>query len=156
MATERTDGAEAFERSRAHRRGLRQAGVELEEALARPAAQDPKKWSADVATGCHQLAGAFRHHVEVSEGPAGLLSEIMGNAPRLAHAVGRVKKEHEVLLDKMKRLEHELAGEDYSGQVDTVRGDVLHLLQELAAHRNKGADLIYEAYSVDVEGGDSA
>jgi len=31
----------------------------------------------------------------------------------------------------------------------------MRLLQSIAAHRQSGADLIYEAYSVDVEGGDS-
>jgi hypothetical protein len=34
-----------------------------------------------------------------------------------------------------------------------VRRDSLHLLHGVAAHRQRGSDLIYEAYFVDVEGG---
>ena len=39
-------------------------------------------------------------------------------------------------------------------QVQDVREEALGLLQAIARHRQRGADLIYEAYSVDIEGGD--
>ena len=39
-------------------------------------------------------------------------------------------------------------------QVKDVREEALGLLQAIARHRQRGADLIYEAYSVDIEAGD--
>src|ERR1700722_17240454 len=115
MTTDRTDGAEAFERSREHRRGVRQACVELEAALARPAGQDLEKWSANTAACGRRLTDAFRHHAEQSEGPDGLLPEIVEIAPRLAHAVEQVQHEHEVLLAEMARLVTAMDDKDYAG-----------------------------------------
>ena len=155
MTAAQTDGANAFDRSREHRRGVRQACIELEESLARPAGQDMAKWSSQTAACCHRLTEAFQHHAEQSEGPDGLLPEILEIAPRLAHAVEQVKHEHEVILAEIARLEAAITDRDYAGTVAKVRGDVLRILQDLAAHRQRGADLIYEAYSVDVEGGES-
>jgi hypothetical protein len=147
-------GEDAFERSRAHRRGVRTASLELEEAIARPAGQDASKWSAATAVRCQTLIEAFRYHVEQSEGPGGLLPEIVATAPRLARAVDQVKQEHRNLLVEMGRL-HAAAGSGGLGDVEAVRRKALDLLQALAAHRQRGSDLIYEAYLVDVEGGDS-
>jgi hypothetical protein len=155
MTNDRTSEAEAFERSRQHRRGVRQACIELEESLARPAGRDPEKWLADVAARCRELTEAFHRHAEQSEGPGGLLPEIVEVAPRLAHAVDRVKGEHEALLAEMAGLETTIGEKDTVDQISKVRDAVLRLLRDVAAHRQRGADLIYEAYSVDVEGGDS-
>lgn len=147
-------GDDAFERSRAHRRGVRKASLDLEEAIARPAGQDVGKWSTETSARCQALIEAFRYHVEQSEGPEGLLPEIIATAPRLAHAVDHVKQEHQNLLVEMDRL-HLAAGAGGQTDVEAVRREALHLMQVLAAHRQRGSDLIYEAYLVDVEGGES-
>jgi hypothetical protein len=147
-------GDDAFERSRAHRQGVRRASLDLEEAIARPAGQDAGKWSTDTAARCQTLIEAFRYHVRESEGPDGLLPEIVTTAPRLAHAVDEVKQEHQSLLVEMNRL-HAAAGTGGLVDVEAVRREALMLLQALAAHRQRGSDLIYEAYLVDVEGGES-
>jgi hypothetical protein len=146
-------GEDAFERSRAHRRGVRRASLDLEETIARPAGQDAGKWSAETAARYQTLIEAFRYHVAQSEGPEGLLPEIVATAPRLAHAVEQVEQEHRSLLVQMDRLQA-AAGSGDLVDVETVRREALSLLQSLAAHRQRGSDLIYEAYLVDVEGGD--
>jgi hypothetical protein len=147
-------GDDAFQRSRAHRRGVRKASLDLEEAIARPAGQDAGKWSTEMAERYGSLIEAFRYHVQQSEGPEGLLPEIVATAPRLAHAVEKVKEEHRSLLVDMDRLH---AGVQSGGfrDVEAMRREALDLLQALAAHRQRGSDLIYEAYLVDVEGGES-
>jgi hypothetical protein len=147
-------GDDAFERSRAHRRGVRRASLDLEEAIARPAGQDVGKWSTETAARCEMLIEAFRYHVEASEGPGGLLPEIVATAPRLAHAVDQVKREHQSLLLELDRL-HAAADAGGTVEVEAVRREALTLLQALATHRQRGSDLIYEAYLVDVEGGES-
>jgi hypothetical protein len=155
VTTDRPDEA-AIERSRQHRGGVRHACLDLEEALARPATQDTERWLADVATQVRELTEAFRRHMAQSEGPGGLLAEIVEVAPRLAHAVAKVKDEHEVLFCEMERLLSFVAICDpkHADYFNTVRGDALRLLHDVAAHRQRGADLIYDAYSIDVEGGE--
>lgn len=149
--TDSADGA-AFQRSRQHRRGVRRASIDLEEALARPVGQDVGNWHRDVAAQVRALAEAFRHHVEESEGPEGLLLQIVQDEPRLVPAVKVVKREHQVLLDRMSRLEA-AASLPHGADEQAVREDSLRLLHDVAAHRQRGSDLIYEAYYVDVEGG---
>ena len=125
----------------------------LENSLDQPADQDLRKWSADSAVRFRQLEEAFRRHVEQSEDEHGLLHEIVETAPRLINAVEKVRHEHQVLLTEIARLESLSAG-PHGETVDEIREESLRLLQDLAAHRQIGADLIYEAYSVDIEGGE--
>ncbi len=147
-------GPEAFERSAAHRRGVRQACIDLENSLAQPAGQDLRKWSADSATRFRQLAEAFQRHVEQSEDQHGLLHEIAESTPRLIPAVEKVQYEHQLLLTEIARLGSVCAGPHGGTQIEKIREESLRLLQDIAAHRQRGADLIYEAYSVDIEGGE--
>jgi hypothetical protein len=58
-------------------------------------------------------------------------------------------------LSEAARLEAATKTDDNDANIRTVREEALHLLQGVAAHRQRGADLIYEAYSVDLEGGES-
>jgi hypothetical protein len=154
MTADRTHGPEAFERSRAHRLGVRQACIDLENALAQPARQDLGKWSAANQARFRQLIEAFRRHAEQSEGPEGLLPEIVDSAPRLAHAVEQVQHEHQILLAEMARLESTSSHAQDGAQIEKIREHSLRLLRDISAHRQRGADLIYEAYSVDIEGGE--
>lgn len=103
----------------------------------------------------HTLGEAFQRHAEQSEGPDGLLNQIVDTAPRLANAVHQIIDEHQHLLAEIARLETEAI--DTAGdpqQVQPVREQALSLLRSVAAHRQRGADLIYESYSVDIEAGD--
>jgi hypothetical protein len=143
-----------FERSRQKRRGVRQASAELEEALARPATQEVKKWSAGVADCLDLLAQAFELHAQHSEGPYGLLAEMVEVAPRSANAVDQIKRDHRDILADIWAVEARAGRCADIAQVQDVREEALGLLQAIARHRQRGADLIYEAYSVDIEGGD--
>jgi hypothetical protein len=147
-------GVEAFELSRQNRRGVRQASAGLEEALARPAGHNPKVWSADTADCLRALLDAFEMHVRHSEGPDGLLAEIVTAAPRLANWVDQIKRDHQTILSDIGRIESAAAGNEDIEKIEGIREKALDLLQALAAHRQRGADLIYEAYSVDIEAGD--
>ena len=154
MAEDESAGTDAFERSRERRRGVRQACVELEQALARPVGRDPRAWSDDTASGLRHLGEAFQRHAEQSEGPDGLLTQIVETAPRLANAVHQIVDEHQHLLAEIARLEAETGAGQGSQPAQPIRDQALALLQAIAAHRQRGADLIYESYSVDIEAGD--
>ena len=150
-----TDSADdaALIRSRQHRRGVRRASIDLEEGLARPVGQEAGHWRGEVAVHVRALAGAFRHHVQESEGPEGLLPQIVEAQPRLVAAVRAVKREHQVLLDAISRLEASTSPSQGADE-QAVREDALRLLHDVAVHRQRGSDLIYQAYYIDVEGGD--
>lgn len=150
--TDTTEDA-AIQRSRQHRRGVRRASIALDEVLGRPIGREAGHWHKDVAVRIRALAEAFRNHVEQSEGAEGLLPQIVTDEPRLAPAVAVVKREHQALLDELSRLEA-VTGLAQDADVPTVRSDSLRLLHDVAAHRQRGSDLIYEAYFVDVEAGD--
>jgi len=149
--TDSADGA-AIHRSREHRRGVRRASIDLEEVLARPIGS-AGDWYGDVAVRVRALAEAFRHHVEQSEGPEGLLPQIVGAEARLVPAVEVVKREHQALLSEMSRLEA-ATSRSQGADEQAVRSGSLRLLHHVATHRQRGSDLIYQAYCVDVEGGD--
>jgi len=144
----------AFERSREKRRGVRQASADLEEALARPASQDAQDWSTSTADCLALLATAFELHAQQSESPDGLLAEIVEVSPRCAPAVGQIKRDHRDILADLRDLEVRTRRSADVSQIKGVREQALGLLQAIARHRQRGADLIYEAYSVDIEAGD--
>ena len=84
-------------------------------------------------------------------GPDGLYVDILETAPRLSGAVARLTKEHaEIsdLVDDLLARQATLASED----VDQVRGLGTSLLGLLVSHRQRGSDLVYEAYEFDVGG----
>jgi hypothetical protein len=145
---------QAFERSREKRRGVRQASADLEEALARPASQDSEGWSTGTADCLALLATAFELHVQQSEGSEGLLAEIIEVSPRCAPAVEQIKRDHRDILAELRALEVTARRSVEVAQIADVREHALAMLQTIARHRQRGADLIYEAYSVDIEAGD--
>ena len=67
----------------------------------------------------------------------------------------RSNTDHRALLAEIDRLETARKDADDGGHIQKVREEARRLLQSIAAHRQSGAELSYEAHSVDVEGGDS-
>jgi hypothetical protein len=144
--------SDAFDRSRRHRRGVTQAATELEDALASPAGLTDH-WIDDVRGRLADITVAFRLHVDQSEGPDGLLQEIIRVAPHLAPGVERAKRDHQAILDELTLVHGVISETDDENLVSDVRERGMLLLQRITSHRQHGADLIYDAYSVDVEGG---
>ena len=70
----------------------------------------------------------------------------------------RLRREHSEILAVIVRAEKRLATApaeecDYLAWVDETRQELTTLLSALARHRQRGADLVYEAYDVDLGGG---
>jgi hypothetical protein len=118
-------------------------------ALARPAS--PNGWAQVVEMYLYELRAALDAHVDEVESPDGLLAEIRETAPRLAPATVALANEHIELLALWDE-----AAEVLRAQPDNaygIRRRITSLLCELARHRQHGADLVYEAFNVDI--GDS-
>lgn len=132
--------------ARQRRLELKQAMSEVEIAAA-GAAGDPT-WRADLQAAFDELLIAYDGHVDEVEGPDGLLEELVQKAPRLSNHVARLGGEHPDLRVQIESTAAKIG----SAEVSDVRREVLDVLVALAKHRQNGADLVYDAYNVDIGG----
>ena len=101
-----------------------------------------------------QLVTDFAEHVRTTEGPEGLHQAIVSADPRLANAVQKLTDDHERIaadLAEVSMLARPPLGPD---EVDVVRTKTTRLLAILIRHRQRGADLVYEAFETDLGGGE--
>jgi hypothetical protein len=113
-------------------------------------------WRSQMDERLSGLRRAFAEHVGLTEGPDGFYHEIVNHSPRLASGVDVLVRDHEALLAAMEGLHARVAtavpNEISARDLDQVRGWADELLRELSAHRQRGADLVYEAYGTDIGG----
>lgn len=137
-----------------HRAVLLDAAAGLEFAIASPVGRGVS-WREHVDGELHRLRGALADHTREVESEEGLLAEIVAQAPRLSNRVKAMKKEHRDLdkgLARIIQMVGALPAEDVETAADEIRDVTLELLGKLSRHRQKGADLVYRAYDVDIGG----
>jgi hypothetical protein len=143
-----------LEEVRHRRTDLHRALVGVEQAISRPAAGRIKHWTAEVVDKLVQLRDAIDEHMAVTERPGGLYEDIMARAPRLAAKIRRLHNEHPVLregaTELLDRLESTPIGDAWP--LDQARDDIQRLLGKIMKHRQLGADLVWEAYNLDIGG----
>ena len=148
MVAVRTDRAAEI----AARRGLLHGVlVRLEAAVSAPVGGDPQRWCAGLRRALDELAFTLADHVEATEAPDGLLAEIDQVSPWLHARVERLRREHLQLVGDAAALVercHRIS------TPDELREDVVRLLGQLVRHRHAGADLLYDAYELDLSAGD--
>lgn len=140
---------EALRRQRAELRGSMSA---LELALAAPAPGGHVRWAERVHVALVELSADLREHIEVTEGPDGLYADLLATAPRLSGAVEALAREHTRITGQVQVLLARLDTPDGVEDVDEVRDLGTSLLGVLVRHRQRGADLVYEAYELDLGG----
>lgn len=123
--------------------------VDLEAAIAAAAPGREVQWRSDVGDALDRLATAFAEHVQETEGANGLFEHVRRRAPRLDHQTRRLLADHATIATELAAATASL-----SREVPEVREATLSLLAHLARHRQLGADLVYEAYAVDLGGSD--
>jgi sugar phosphate isomerase/epimerase len=138
---------------RRRRAELRDSLVAVESALASPAPGRLAQWTERVCAALMELSADFREHVVIAEAPDGINARALRSAPRLAKAVDRLQKEHAELAALMDQLLMLLCAPGAT-TAEQVRDDVTRLLGRLVRHRQRGSDLLYEAWAVDIGGGD--
>jgi len=145
----------ALGEARKRRQTLHDAIVQLEMAISSPAAGRVDDWSAQVTKDMVGVRDAFDQHLIATEKPGGLYEEIMERAPRLVGTVGRLQEEHPsigtTVTELLARLESGEVGSD-DWPLDEARDDLQRLMGSVVRHRQKGADLVWEAYNVDIGG----
>ena len=148
------DVPEAFGSARSRRIELGDAADEMEEVLARPASTP--MWSTRVGEALAVLRRAFDDHVVEVERPEGLLNRLVEDEPRLVNGVKRMYGEHEQIDAQLRKVVDLVGGcaPDCSlTMIEDIRVEALELLEAISRHRQAGADLVYEAYNVDIGGG---
>lgn len=143
------DGLENLRQRRAE---LRESMRALEQALAAPAPGRVDVWAERVHVAVVELSADFRQHIEITEGPDGLYPGLLITAPRLSNAVTGLTREHGQITVMIDELLTCLAGPDVGGDADGARDLGTALLSRLIRHRQRGADLVYEAYATDIGG----
>ena len=127
----------------------------MEIAISSPAAGRIPEWTALVTKEMTGVRDAFDQHVLVTEKPGGLYEEIIMRAPRLDGTVRRLKDEHPEIAEKIGEMLQRLELATIGGQewpLDSARDDLQRFIGTVIRHRQKGADLVWEAYNVDIGG----
>ncbi len=150
-ADEAADLAVHLARVRAHRAELGESLRAVDDALAAAAAQD-SAWPERVAAALAELAHDLRDHVEITEGERGLYARMRHTAPRLATPIDRLHSEHPRHREQVERLLAGLERDGAAADLATVRAEVGALTAALRAHRQRGRDLVHEAYDIDLGG----
>jgi hypothetical protein len=136
------------------RADLRDALVDVEQAISRPAVGREPEWTKGVVLRLEGLAHAIQEHVEITERPDGLYDEISTKAPHLATKIDRLREEHPVLRDRtqvlLTKLQTTAIGPAWP--LDEARDDLQRLLGQIVRHRQLGSDLVWEAYNLDIGG----
>jgi len=144
----------AFQEAARRRADLHHALVDVERAISSPAAGRLKTWTGDVIKRLTILRDSIDEHIEVTERPDGLYDEILHRAPRLSSQVDRLRGEHPNLRDGtaelVERLHANPIGEGWP--LEEARDDAQRLLGKIVKHRQQGADLVWEAYNLDIGG----
>jgi hypothetical protein len=139
---------------RQRRAELRETLDALEHALAAPGSSRAVVWGEQLHAAVGRLATDFALHVEVTEGPDGLHQAILAGDLRLANQVGVLVEEHKTIAEDIAALSAASEAPVAPADVDGIREHGTSVLGRLVRHRQRGADLIYEAYQTDIGGGD--
>lgn len=138
----------SYQAARRQRAQLLRAIQDFEHAIASPSGEPG--WRERVQRHLAALRERLTAHVMVTEGPDGLYTELLEHAPRLARPVAGLIAEHGDLVARTDTLAHRLRTAEYSPPV--ARDAAGDLLAALSRHRQRGADLVYEAYATDIGG----
>lgn len=142
-----------LEEVRRRRAELRESMSELELALAAPVNAHRTRWIHRVQVALMELSADFHLHVQVTEGPGGLHRDLLAASPRLSGAVAHLVQDHQVINDRLEDLLAYLRSVEVVDP-ENVRTLATALLGRLARHRQHGADLVFDAFQLDLGGED--
>jgi len=145
-------GAETppLQTARLRRMALHEAMEHMEFTLAR--ASRTENWVGEVERALNALQDAMEAHIVDVEAPDGLLNEMIEVAPRLSGEIDVIRREHAELTTLWQKAD--VAVHDPGRDSFRIRRVITALLGGLAEHRQRGSDLVYDAYNVDIGAAD--
>lgn len=145
------DFAAYLEQLRAHRAELREAVRRVEDALSSPIAKGGV-WRTRVAVALAELSRDFEDHIHLTERPGGVYDSARSAAPRLATTAERLVGEHVGLSQAIAQCLGAFTEGPDAADLAPLRESATALIGQLVRHRQRGGDLVYEAYDVDIGG----
>jgi hypothetical protein len=144
--------AEHIDEVRRRRAELRESIGEMESALAQAAHGREAEWTTLVRERSAQLEDDFAIHLEVAEAPNGLHTQVLADAPYLAPQVNRLQRDHAAITKQFAEVHGLLDAPEGAVDVDAVRLSLTDLIGMLVRHRQRGADLLWDAYATSLGG----
>lgn len=142
----------ACETVQRRRSQLQAALATAEAALLRQPGPDPAAWLAPVRQSLADLGAALALHVDVHEGSDSFHADVVRHQPALASRVTWLQRDHRRLEQQLAALYERVSAPATSETVVRVRSGGLELVHRFARHRQKGADLVWDAFSYDLGG----
>lgn len=139
-----------LEQVRAHRAELRESVAAVDDALVDLHERDD--WIQRLHTALVELAHDFADHVDLTERPGGLYDTVRASESRLTAAVDRLTDDHVSLRSEIARVIGSLERSSADHEPHVVRDELSGLVQRLVRHRQRGGELVYEAFAVDLGG----
>jgi len=98
------------------------------------------------------LGGVWATHSAETESPDGVLAQVLADCPRLAHAITRLRQEHEQVAQALAAVHRQLAAAPSDAPVDPATGvpALANALDTVERHRRAGRELFHNAYQVDL------
>lgn len=109
-----------------------------------------QRWINRVGRELAALSRDLEDHINETERPEGTFEEILSIAPRTSREIDHLIREHAELREECRRLENLASG---GAEPRSLRRRVHQVLHRFEQHRHRGADLVYEAYGIDIGGG---
>lgn len=147
------DPRPALNSARVHRAGVRAAADDLERAIALAGTGRSASWATGVTEALTKLRDSFEHHIAVTEADNGLFTEVIEAAPRLAHRAEGLRREHVAIREAITQALADLKNMS-DDRLDEMRETIVAILGQVVRHRSRGAEMVYEAWSVDIEAAD--
>ncbi|MET0920828.1 MAG: hypothetical protein ABWY77_06480 [Acidimicrobiia bacterium] len=139
----------ALERVQPQRSRLSAALRDYELATLNPEAD----WSAATYGPLVRLRAAFDQHVEFTEGADGLFDEMLHDpTAEVSSEIDHLHRDHLVIVAAMDRAAESLASPPSAD--DHLRELMASVARLVSAHRRRGAQLLYDVFSVDISAGD--
>jgi hypothetical protein len=124
----------------------------LEEATGRPALADSGLWTQAVRTALDRLENAFAEQRASYEDPIGLMAEIANDDPRLRTLVRQLRHRWVELEATAGALRQTIGPSSDSYSISEVRDRVRWLMGSVRHHREREADLVFDALDIDLDG----
>jgi hypothetical protein len=144
----------ALEEARRRRADLHAALITVEKVISGPAFGRENDWSKEVLLSLENLGRAIDEHIEVTERASGLYEEVTRRAPHLSPKIERLAEEHPAMRDETAAMRERLRATPIGDAwpLEQARNDLQRLLGKVVKHRQLGADLVWEAYNLDIGG----
>lgn len=156
MSNQRVDieatasGRDALAASRSDRASSIDALRAAEEMASSAGPSRPDAWRDDVLGAIDELITSLQHQYRASLTEDSLLSQVADDSPHLAGSVQALRSRQTAAIEDLDALRAQLADYSRTPDIASMRSALARLTAEIREFRSWEADLVHEAYYVDV------